>query len=154
MTLSTDVLYKRRGRETDIAGDLFVVEKIQLNPQRLAPPSGPYSRGVKVRGSAMIFAAGQLGTDHTGRLVDATLEGQTRQALENLKIVLEEGGARLEDVVKLNIYLCDMTQYEAVWRVRAEYFTTNHPASTMVEVSSLGFNRDVKIEIEAIAVID
>ncbi len=131
-----------------------MVDKIQLNPQTLAPPQGPYSRGVKVRGSWMIFAAGQLGTDRTGRLVDSTLEGQTRQALENLKSVLEEGGARMDDVVKLNVYLTDMSQYEAVWRVRAEYFTSNHPASTMVEVSSLGFNRDVKIEIEAIAVVD
>ena len=131
-----------------------MTEKIPLNPARLPPPKGPYSRGVKVRGSWMIFAAGQLGTDHTGRLVDSTLEGQTRQALENLRILLEEGGARLDDVVKLNIYLTDMTQYEAVWRVRAEYFRSNHPASTMVEVSSLGFNRDVKVEIEAIAVID
>lgn len=150
------MLYKglARASENFFPEELFMVEKIRLNPQEIAPPRGPYSRGVKVRGSWMIFAAGQLGTDRTGRLVDTTLEGQTRQALENLRLVLEEGGASLDDVVKLNVYLTDMAQYEAVWRVRAEYFTSNHPASTMVEVSSLGFNSDVKVEIEAVAVID
>ena len=102
----------------------------------------------------MIFAAGQLGTDSSGRLVDTTLAGQTRQALENLKILLTEGGATLDHVVKLNIYLTDMSQYQAVWQIRSEYFVNNHPASTMVEVSRLGFNDDVLVEIEAVAILD
>ena len=77
---------------------------------------------------------------------------QTRYVLENLKTLLAQGGATLDDVVRVVVYIRDMADFRAIHEVRARYFTKDPPASTMVEVSRL-VNDDMLIEIEATAVV-
>jgi len=121
---------------------------------KVAEPSGPYSRGTQVSLSEadLIFASGQVAEDSEGNTVgkgDIVL--QTEQVLKNLQNVLEASGASLADVVKVTVFLRNMEHRNAVAEVRKRFFKDNLPASTLVEVSKLA-HQDWLIEIEAVAV--
>ena len=110
---------------------------------------GPYSQGIEAAG--LIFVSGQLPLDPaTGQLAAPDIAGQTKQALENLRAVLEAVGAALRDVVKTTVFLCDMGDFAAMNEVYAQFFTDECPARSAVEVSALP--RGAQVEIEAIAV--
>ena len=122
---------------------------------KVAEPSGPYSRGTRVSlsGADLIFISGQVAQDAKGNTVgkgDIVL--QTEQVLKNLQNVLEASGASLADVVKVTVFLRNMEHRNAVAEVRKRFFKDNLPASTLVEVSKLA-HQDWLIEIEAVAVV-
>jgi reactive intermediate/imine deaminase len=101
----------------------------------------------------MVFVSGQVSKNPKGEVVGkGDIRAQTRQCIENLKHVLEAGGATLDNVVKVTIYVTDMENLRAIHEVRAEYFKEKYPASTLVEVSGLA-TQGCMIEIEAIAII-
>lgn len=109
---------------------------------------GPYSQGIAANG--FVFTAGQLGLDPaTKAFVEGGIEAQTRQALENLKGVLEAGGASLETVVKVTVFLDNIEDFAAMNGVYAEFFTENPPARSAFEVARLPLG--ALVEIEAIA---
>ena len=111
---------------------------------------GPYSAGVRV--GDFVFTAGQLGIDPlTGQFVSDEVVEQTRQALKNLKAILEAGGTALENVVKTTVFLRDMDDFSAMNDVYAEFFTEDFPARSAVQVARLP--KDAAVEIEAVAVI-
>lgn len=111
---------------------------------------GPYSQGISANG--FVFTAGQLGLNpSTKSLVEGGIEAQTRQALENLKGVLEAGGASLETVVKVTVFLDNIEDFAAMNGVYAEYFTENPPARSAFEVARLPLGG--LVEIEAIATV-
>lgn len=111
---------------------------------------GPYSAGI--RSGQFVFTAGQLGIDpQTGELVSGGIESETRQALTNLKHVLEAGGASLNDVVKTTVFLRDINDFSRMNGVYAEFFTQNPPARSAVQVAALP--KGGAVEIEAVAVI-
>jgi len=111
---------------------------------------GPYSAGVRV--GNLVFTAGQLGIDPlTGQFVSDEVVEQTRQALKNLKSVLEAGGTALENVVKTTVFLQDMNDFAAMNAVYAEFFTENFPARSAVQVARLP--KDAAVEIEAVALV-
>ena len=113
-------------------------------------PVGPYSQAVRAGG--MIFASGQIPIDpKSGEIVEGGIEEQTRQVLENLKAVIEAGGASLEDAVKVVVYLKDMGDFQAMNEVYTRYFSGARPARACVEVSRLP--KDVRVEIDAIALV-
>jgi 2-iminobutanoate/2-iminopropanoate deaminase len=115
-------------------------------------PIGPYSQAVLVH-EKMIFTAGQIPLDpSTGKIVDGDIEVQTRQVLKNLEAVLAAGGASLKSVVKTTVFLKDMNDFAAMNEVYAEFLNAAAPARSAVEVARLP--RDVRVEIEAIAVIE
>jgi len=122
-----------------------------------APPAlGPYAQGVKV--DKTIYISGQLPLDpKTGKLVEGSIAVQTERVLRNLQAILEEGEALLEDVVKVTIYMKDLSNFDEVNRVYALFFNCNDnshclpPARATVEVSRLP--KDAEIEMDAIAVI-
>lgn len=119
------------------------------------PPAPGYSQAVEIRpGSRMIYIAGQVAMDHSGKLVgEGDLRAQATQTFENLKAALQASGATFENVVKLNSYLVDMSQLPAFREVRDKYVnTSNPPASTAVQVSRL-FREGFLVEVEAIAVV-
>ena len=119
-----------------------------LTPNAPAP-IGPYSQGVKVSGT-LIFTAGQIPLDpSTGKVVEGDIKAQTRRALQNVKGILEASGASMESVVKTTVFIKDMGEFPAMNEVYGEFFKTNPPARTTVEVSRLP--KDVRIEIEAVA---
>jgi 2-iminobutanoate/2-iminopropanoate deaminase len=111
---------------------------------------GPYSAGVKI--GDFVYTAGQLGIDPTiGGFVEGGIDAQTRQALKNLKAVLEAAGSSLENVVKTTVFLRDMDEFAAMNSVYAEFFTENFPARSAVQVARLPL--DAAVEIEAVATI-
>ena len=114
-------------------------------------PIGPYNQGVVADGT-LLFTAGQVPIDpRTGQVVQDDIKTQTRQALKNVQAILEQGGSSLQDVVKTTVFLKDMKEFPAMNEVYAEFFASNPPARSTVEVARLP--KDVKVEIEAIAVI-
>jgi len=122
-----------------------------IQTERAPKPIGPYSQAI--RAENFIFLSGQIPIDpKTGELVKGDIRQQTQQVLENMKGVLESQGLGMEDVVKVNIFLKDMGNFNQMNEVYATYFSSSPPARSTVEVSRLP--RDVDLEIEAIAVAD
>jgi 2-iminobutanoate/2-iminopropanoate deaminase len=127
------------------------MDKVILSNHKVAKPFGIFSQGVKVEN--LIFASGQIARNARGELVGkGDIRAQTRQCIENLKHVLEAGGATLENVVKVTVFVSDMENLKEIHEVRAEYFKEKYPASTLVEVSRFTAE-GCMIEIEAIAVV-
>lgn len=112
---------------------------------------GPYSAGIKF--TDLIFTAGQLGIiPETGNIIAGGIENETRQALENIKNILQSAGSSLEMVVKTTVFLRDMADFQAMNLVYADFFTVNPPARTTIQVAALPKNGSV--EIEAIAFVN
>jgi len=112
---------------------------------------GPYSAAISAGG--FVFTSGNLGLDPlSGDFVSGGVEGQTRQALENLKAVLEAAGAGLEMVVKTTVFLQDMGDFGRMNAVYAEYFPSDPPARSAVEVAALP--KGGLVEIEAVAFLN
>ena len=125
----------------------------------LQPPGWPrpkgYANGVKVRGQ-MVFVAGMIGWDAEGRFPSADLAGQVRQALQNVRAVLDEAGAKPEHIVRMTWYVTDKREYlaqsRAIGAAYRELIGSFNAAMTAVEVNALMEN-DAKVEIEVTAVI-
>ena len=98
----------------------------------------------------LVFTAGQLPLTVEGELLDEEPVGvQTRQALENVKHILEAEGLTLQDVLKVTIFLDDIEDFEGMNEAYGEYFRDNPPARSAIEVAALPLG--AKIEIEAVA---
>ena len=111
---------------------------------------GPYSAGMTL--GNMVYTAGQIPLDPaTGKIVDGGIEAETRQALTNLKHILEAAGSGLDCVVKTTCFLADMGEFAAFNAVYAEFFTDQPPARSTVAVKTLPLN--VRVEVEAVAYI-
>jgi len=126
------------------------IERIRIDPD-------PYERFRLAQGyrvGDLLFISGQAAIDQSGRIVGVgDFEAQAKQAFENLDRVLRAGGSSLRNVVKVTIFLTDMTNFDRIVTLRGQWFTAPYPADTIVEVSSL-YSPDAMIEIEAIAVAD
>jgi len=111
---------------------------------------GPYSQAIRT--DSMIYTAGQLGLDPaTGELVHGFVEEQTRQALTNLKNVLEEAGSTMGHVVKTTVFLKEMIDFSKMNAVYAEFFGENPPARSTIAVA--GLPKGGLVEIEVIALV-
>ena len=111
---------------------------------------GPYS--VAIATENLVFVSGQLGIDPiSGSIVEGGIQGQTRTALTNLKSVLESAGSSLEQVVKTTVFLTDMAQFAEMNGVYAEFFTSDYPARSAIQVAALP--KGSIVEVEAIAVL-
>ena len=104
-----------------------------------------------VRGDGVLYVAGQVPVDPaTRQVIEGGIGAQTRRTLDNLKASLALAGATLTDVVKVNVYLTDMTEFAAMNTVYREFFPIEPPARTTVGTTGLA-NPAMRIEIEAIA---
>jgi 2-iminobutanoate/2-iminopropanoate deaminase len=108
---------------------------------------GPYSQAIKL--GTLLFVSGQLGLDITGNFTATDISSQTRQALENIKVILETAGLQITDVVKTTIFLTDLKAFATVNNIYGEYFQAPFPARSCVQVAKLP--KDALIEIEVIA---
>ena len=109
---------------------------------------GPYSQGWIVGDT--IYTSGQLGIDvSTGKLADG-IEAQTHAALKNLKAVLKEAGADLNNLVKTTVFVKDLADFATVNQIYGTYFDTEYPARSCVQVAKLPL--DGLVEIECVAV--
>jgi len=112
---------------------------------------GPYSQAVKA--GNLMFISGQIPLNpKTGDLVAESIEDQARQVLENVKSICEAAGQSLDDIVKISIFLTDLSNFAVVNDVMKEYFSEPYPARATVEVSGLPLG--VNVEIEAIVLIN
>tara|TARA_B100000787_G_scaffold143293_1_gene112844 strand:- start:279 stop:674 length:396 start_codon:yes stop_codon:yes gene_type:complete len=127
--------------------------KAILRPKNLEfqpRPTYPYSPGA--RGGDMIFTAGQVAWDNTGKVIGLDdVRAQTIQTLANVVAVLKEGGAELNDVIKCNVYLKDMKDFQIMNEEFAKFFPKNPPARTTVQTPMA--ESEMLVEIEAIAYI-
>lgn len=125
-----------------------ILKPTQLNFQ--PRPTYPYSPGA--RGGDLVYTAGQVAWGSDGNIVGVgDIEKQTRQTLSNVEAVLIEGGAGWDDVLKCNIYLKDMDDFQKMNRIFAEIFPENPPARTTVQTPMA--EDTMLIEIEAVAYI-
>ena len=112
---------------------------------------GPYSQAVKA--GNLMFISGQIPLDpKTGDLVSQSIEDQAKQVLENVKSICEAAGYSLDDIVKISIFLTDLSNFAIVNDMMKEYFSEPYPARATVEVSGLPLG--VNVEIEAIVLIN
>lgn len=117
------------------------------------PGGGAFSTAIVAPPGRTIYVSGLTSRDRNGHIVgEGDIVAQTEQVLENLKAALEAGGATLDDVVKVTVFVTDMTHFDAIHAVRRRYFNEPYPASSMVQVSGLVDPR-LMIEIEAVAVV-
>jgi 2-iminobutanoate/2-iminopropanoate deaminase len=128
--------------------------KTQLHTGLLSAPSGHFSQGVIApAGGRMVFISGMTARGVDGGVVGAgDIEVQTRQVCENLKHAVAAAGGTLNDVVRVDVFVRNIEHFDAIHRVRREYFEAPAPASTMLEVSKMVLP-EMLIEINAIAVI-
>ncbi|MBN1888352.1 MAG: RidA family protein [Thermoflexales bacterium] len=130
----------------------FVPPQKQAIATEGAPKAiGPYSQAIKI--GHLVFSAGQIPLDPSGKLVDGDISVQTRQVLNNLQAILEAAGATLATVVKTTVFLADMADFQAMNAVYAEFFPPDQspPARSTVQVAALPLG--VRVEIEAVAAI-
>ncbi len=111
---------------------------------------GPYSQAI--RAGQWLFLSGQIPLDpSSGEVVGGDVRAQTRQVLDNLGAVLAAAGVSFDAVVKTTVYLTDLSEFGAVNEVYATVFTDPAPARATVQVSRLP--RDVRVEIDAVAIL-
>ncbi|MGL5550184.1 MAG: RidA family protein [Culicoidibacterales bacterium] len=111
---------------------------------------GPYSQAVLAGDT--LYVSGQIPFDpQTMTLVSDDVQEQTHQCLKNLQAIVEAAGLTMKQIVKVGIFITDMDEFALINEVYAQYFSEHKPARSTVQVARLP--RDVKIEIEAIAVI-
>ena len=118
-----------------------------LNRKNAPLPIGPYS--VAVGFGNLIFISGQIPLDLEGNLTEGGIKEQTNKVLSNIKLILEDNGSSLDNVIKTTVFLKDMNDFTAMNEEYAKYFSVNPPARSTVEVSKLPKN--VLVEIETIA---
>lgn len=111
---------------------------------------GPYSQAV--RAGDLLFLSGQIPLDPaSGELVAGSIEIQTRRVLDNLVAVARAGGSDLDRVVKVTVYLVDLSHFAAMNAVMAAYFQAPYPARAVLGVAALP--RGAAIEIEAVCLV-
>ncbi|MGD9345661.1 MAG: RidA family protein [Candidatus Aminicenantes bacterium] len=124
--------------------------KQEINTENAPKAIGPYSQGIIANG--FVFASGQIPLDpSTGELNTGPVKDQARLVLQNLKAVIEASGSSMDKVVKCTVFLQNMDDYGAVNSIYGEYFNAPYPARAAIQVARLP--KDVKVEIEAIAIL-
>ena len=110
-----------------------------------------YSQGMQL--GNLLFVSGQAAIDADGSVVGVgDFEAQARQVFRNLRTVLKKAGAGLEDIVKVTIFVTDMTHFPVIVKLREEFFSEPYPTDSIVQVQALALP-DLMVEIEAIAVL-
>ena len=123
----------------------------EIRVDELAEPISHFTDGVRAAG--FLYVSGVVAVDGQGRLVGGDdVVAQTRQVFENMQAVLEAGGCRFEDVVKVTVFLTDIDDRALINPVRQEFFGATRPASTLVEIPRLAVP-GARVEIECIALV-
>ena len=119
-----------------------------INSSDAPLPIGPYSQAV--RSGSLLFISGQIAIDpKNGELVLNSFTEECHRVLLNLKLIAEAGGSNLQNMLKVTIYMKNLTQFNELNEIYSEYFNFSRPARACVEVSELP--KGASIEIDAIA---
>ena len=126
----------------------MTIERTIIATEEAPGAVGPYSQGIAADG--FVFTAGQVPINPASGKVEAeTIEDQTRQVLTNIDAVLRAAGSSLDRVVKMTVFMTDLADFQAMNGVYAEFFPSNPPARSAVQVVALPLG--VQIEMEAVA---
>jgi 2-iminobutanoate/2-iminopropanoate deaminase len=126
------------------------MNKIIINTNKAPKAIGPYSQGVSV--GQFIFTAGQIAIDPaSGNIIEGGIEAETKQALLNIKNILESAGSDMNMIVKTTVFLNDINDFNRMNEVYKTFFEHEPPARSTIQVAALP--KGAAIEIEAIALI-
>jgi reactive intermediate/imine deaminase len=124
------------------------LERVRTDPD----PYEPYRISQAIRAGVFLFVSGQAAIDEHGQLVGVgDFDAQAEQAFKNLDRVLDAGGSSLRDVVKVTIFLTDMSNFPKIVELRGRWFSEPYPADSIIQVAALALP-ELEIEIEAVAV--
>ena len=125
-----------------------MLERVITQPDNYAPFL--LSQGIKF--GNLLFISGQAGAGDDGKIVPGGFRAQGEQAFANLRRALEAGGSSLQDVIKVTIFVTDMSNFKQVVELRRKFLSEPYPADTIAEVKAL-YDPAALIEIEAIAAV-
>ncbi len=127
-------------------------KKQQIRSDKIRQPSGHFSQAIAIEAKGrLVFLSGMTARRPDGTIAGVgDIEAQTRQVCENLKSAIEAAGGTLDDVCRVDVYVRNMEHFDAIHKVRREYFKAPAPASTMVEIAKMT-SPEYLIEINAIA---
>lgn len=118
--------------------------------EKAPKPVGPYSQAVKA--GNFLFISGQLPINPaTGEIIRGNFEEAVKIVLENVKSIVEEAGGTMDDIVKVTVYMKDLSLFSKFNEIYSQYFRDKYPARVVVEVSRIP--KDADLEVEAIAYI-
>ena len=121
-----------------------------INTKNAPQAIGPYSQA-KIVGN-LIFTSGQIPLKTDGTIISNDFESECIQVLDNIKEILKASGSDMENIIKLTVYLTDLSKFEILNNVFNKYFKDSLPARSTIEVSKLP--KDSRVEIEAIGFIN
>jgi reactive intermediate/imine deaminase len=121
-----------------------------IHSDRAPAAIGPYSQATRAGG--LVFFSGQIPLDPaTGELVAGDIAAQARRAFDNLRAVCEAAGGGMDDIVRVGLYLTDLSQFAAVNAVMGDYFAQPYPARSTIEVPALP--KGAAFEVDAVMVL-
>jgi 2-iminobutanoate/2-iminopropanoate deaminase len=127
---------------------MFKMTKRFIKTQNAPEPLGPYSQGIK--SGNFLFVSGQGPIDpKTGKMIEADIEKQTHQTLQNIRAIVENSGLALSDVVKVTIFLKSASDFQKMNGIYKTYFQVNPPTRTTIQADFV--SPGMLIEIDAIA---
>ncbi|HEU0229070.1 MAG TPA: Rid family detoxifying hydrolase [Burkholderiaceae bacterium] len=113
---------------------------------------GPYSQAVATNAGRTVYLSGQIGLEPgTGELISENFEGQVRQSFANMQAVIEEAGGTLADIVKLTLFLTDLSKFASANAIMADVIPQPFPARSTLGVASLP--KGAQFEVEAVVVL-
>jgi len=124
--------------------------KVIVQTQDAPAAIGPYSQAVKV--GKTVYLSGQIGLDPARMELVEGIDAQVRRVFDNLTAVTKAAGGSMADIVKLNIFLIDLSNFALVNSIMEEYFTTPYPARAAVGVASLP--KGALVEADAVMALD
>ena len=131
--------------------------KNEIVSMHLAVPNGHFAQATIAAPGRLVFISGMTARNTAGGVTGGVtgvgdITAQTHQVCQNLRAAIEAAGGTLDDIARVDVYVRDIADFEAIHAVRRQYFTGTAPDSTMVEVS--GFvDKDYLIEINAVGVL-
>ena len=108
---------------------------------------GPYSQAVKSGG--LLFLSGQIPLNKEGEMNNGDIEAKTRQVFKNIEAILAAENLGFSHVIKVNIYLVDIANFDTVNQVMSSLFTAPYPARALVQVAALPKASEVEVEVVA-----
>lgn len=121
------------------------MSKKTYNTDKAPAALGPYSQAVS--SGDLLFISGQLPIDpETGKMIDGDIAARTRRILDNLQAVAEAAGANLQQTIKTTIFLTDLDDFQAVNAAYADYFSSEPPARSTVQVAALPLGSNIEVE--------
>jgi reactive intermediate/imine deaminase len=127
------------------------MEKKTIHTTDAPQAIGTYSQGIRVSGGDTIYISGQIGLEPSTMQMVEGIENQIHRVFQNLTAVAAAGGGSLGDIVKLNVYLTDLSNFQKVNEIMVEYFSAPYPARAAIGVSALP--RNALVEIDAVLVV-